>query len=149
MKKVVLFFVMLVAFAVPTLAQDGGASLPEWLETVFYILGGAVTLTGLGAWFIKKGVHVFAGKLENGLEKAASALNGVSQVAASAGLTKVAAWTEEIADIPDELGDVAGKVEEMTKNEDFSKERFMELFNEGREVVVEGKEVIMMFKKKE
>ena len=151
MKKVVLFLVFMAVGAMTIFAQDPepvdtGVNL---LEVIASIIGGAFILIGGGAWLLKKGFAVLAGKIENGLEKTAMALQGAATVARSAGFEKVATWTEEFADVPDQAGDVFGVLEEMTKNQDFTKERIMELYNEGREVVVEADEFIMVVKKKE
>ena len=151
MKKVFLFMVFMAAGAMTLFAQENVLieEPSNLLQVIASIVGAVVLLTGLGAWFVKKGFGVIAGKIENGLEKTALAMEGAAVVARSAGLEKIATWTEEFADIPDQAGDVFAKLEEMTKNQDFTKERIMELYNEGREVVVEAKDFIMVVKKKE
>lgn len=148
MKKVLLFIVLMVGFAFPIFAQDSGGS-SNIIELVASIVAGAIVLFGVGGWLVKKGFGVLAGKIENGLEKTALAMQGAATVARSAGLEKVATWTEEFADVPDQAGDVFGVLEDMTKNQDFTKERVMELYNEGREVVVEAKDFILVVKKKD
>lgn len=146
MKKVVLFFALITASAVSVLAQDGEPS--NVLSLVASVVGGIIVLSGFAAWLIKSGFGVIAGKIENGLEKTADILQGGASIARGAGFEKVATWTEEFADIPDQAGDVFGKLEEMTKNKDFTAPRIKELFDEGREVVVEAKDFILVIKKK-
>ena len=150
MKKFIGVFVLLFVGALGLFAADGGGIIegPIW-ETVASIVGGIIVLAGVGTWLFKKGAHLAAAKVENVLEKAALGLDGAASVARSAGLDKLTTCTEEFADVPDELGDVAGKFAEMTKNQDFTKERFLELINEGREVAVEAKGFVMAIKKKE
>lgn len=147
MKKVILFFALITASAVSILAQDGDSS--NVLSLVASIVGGIIVLSGFAAWLIKSGFGIVAGKIENGLEKAAVAMKGAATVARSAGFEKVATWTEEFADVPDQAGDVFGKLEQMTKNKDFTAARIKELYQEGREVVVEAKEFILVIKKKD
>ena len=151
MKKIVSVFVFMLLGAMAVMAAGPAINLvegPAW-ETITGIIGGIILLSGFGAWLLKKGFATIAGKIENGLEKTAMALDGAAVVARSAGFEKLATWTEEFADVPDQAGDVFGKLEEMTKNQDFTKERIAELYNEGREVVVEAKDFVMTIKKKE
>lgn len=147
MKKVSLIFGLMVVATMAAFGQDGegGATV----GVIVSIISGIIILSGFGAWLVKSGFSVVAGRIENGLEKTALAMKGAAAVAESAGFEKVATWTEEFADIPDQAGDVFGKLEEMTKNNDFTAARIEELYNEGREVVVEAKDFILVVKKKD
>lgn len=119
------------------------------IELIAVVLGGAITLTGVGAWLIKKGVGIGAEKVAGAVEKSALALNGVAMAAHGAGLTKVGVIVEEFADVPDELGDVATQIALMTKNQDFTKEAFLKLYEEGKDVFVEGKDFVVKVIKKQ
>jgi hypothetical protein len=118
-------------------------------ELIAVVVAGITTLAGVGSWLLKKGVDRIAGKVEDGAEKTALAVDGLAETAKAAGLQKVGVALEEFADVPDELGDVARVVEEMTKNQNFTKEKFLELFDEGKDVVVEAKDFIVKVVRKQ
>ena len=113
------------------------------VEIVAVILAGGFVLVGGAKWLYERGVHVAAQKISDGLEKSALILDGVATAAKGAGLAKIGVAIEEFADVPDEIGDVAAKFADMTKNKDFTKERFLELYDEGTEVVAEAKDFIV------
>ena len=118
------------------------------LDLIVTIVVGGLTLLKIGEWLRGKKVDVIASKTEAVLEKVADGMDGLALLAKGAGFQRVADVVEAAADIPDELGDVAGKIAEMTANDDFTKERVMELIAEGKEVAVEAKEFVLVIKKK-
>jgi len=121
----------------------------EIVKIVAVVLAGLASLTVAGKWLLQKGVDIGATKAADITEKIASSINGAAMVAKGAGLEKVGVILEEFADIPDELGDVGTKIAEMTKNQDFTKERFLELYSEGKDVVVEAKDFFIKVIKKQ
>ena len=118
------------------------------LEIIAMVVAALFTFDKVKGWFSKDGVSIAAAKTEEVLEKVADTMDGFALLAAGAGFPRIASVVEEIADIPDELGDVAGKIEEMTANKDFTKERVLELIQEGKEVIVEGKDCYVKVIKK-
>jgi hypothetical protein len=120
----------------------------ELIEIIAVVLVGVAGLTGVGAWLLKKGVAIGAAKVADSTEKAALALDSVAAGAKAAGLEKVGVVVEEFADVPDELGDVATQIAHMTKNQDFTTEAFLKLFDEGQDVFVEGKDFVLKVIKK-
>lgn len=118
-------------------------------ELIVTLVAGGLTLFKIGEWLVKKKIDVIADKTAVVLERVADGLDGVAILARGAGLDRVADIVEEFADIPDEAGDVAAKIAEMTANEDFTKEAVLELFKEGKDVGIEGKDFwIKVIKKK-
>lgn len=122
--------------------------MEQIIEIGAVVIAGIFGLTTVGVWLYKKGVHIGAAKVAEGVEKGALALNGVAMAAKGAGLEKVGVAIEEFADVPDELGDVATVVADMTKNGEFTKEKFLELYEEGKDVVVEAKDFVVKVIKK-
>ena len=110
------------------------------LDIIVYVIAGVLTLLKVGDWLIKKKVDVIAGKSATLLEKIHTLMDSGAVIVRGAGAEKLADVIEEAADIPDALGDVASKIEQITKNQDFTKERVLELIQEGKEVAVEGKD---------
>ena len=121
----------------------------EILPIAAVILAGVFTLVGVGKWLYERGAHVVAEKAAEVLEKGASVIDGMAIAAKGAGLKKVGVALEEFSDVPDEVGDVATKIAGMIKNQDFTKDSFLELWDEGTDVVVEAKDfIIKVIKKK-
>lgn len=118
------------------------------LDILVYVLVGGFTLFGIGKWLYNKGVPKVAGKAEDILEKVADALDAGALIVRNAGAERVADVIEAFADVPDELGDVAGLIEDMTENQEFTKEKFLQLWDEGKEVAVAGKQCIIVIKQK-
>ena len=121
----------------------------EILNVISYVLSSVAVLVGLGAFLRKKGIGIFARKAETVLEKIADGADGLGSIIRSAGLERVATVVENIGDVPDELGDVARVIAEMTENDDFTKEKFLELIQEGKDVGVEGKDLYIVISKKD
>ena len=118
-------------------------------ELIVTLLAGGLALFKFGEWVVKKKIDVIADKTAVILERVADGLDGVAVIARGAGLDKIATIVEEFADVPDEAGDVAAMIAEMTANDDFTKEAVLALLNEGKDVGVEGKDVwVKVIKKK-
>lgn len=105
----------------------------------------------LGFFFIERSsgkISTVAGKSADVSERIAGSLDALALVAGGAGLEKVSNVVKEIADIPDELGDVAQLIADKTMDGKFTKEEALEVLQAGKEVLVEGKEVVLMIKPK-
>jgi hypothetical protein len=115
---------------------------------ISYIVAGIFSIIGLVKTINWIKVSAFSKKVSDISERAAKGLDGIAGVVEGMGYDRAAMVIKEIADIPDELGDLAAILAEKTKDNDFTTEEVKAVLEEGKELVAEGKELVLVVKKK-
>ena len=158
MKKLIGVFVLLFVamFAIlaqtitePTLAVEEGSKFWD----LFMSVGVPILAIVFGVWKIFDWVKIslFSGKAAKLSDKIDSGLDGLALIAQGAGMEKVATVVKEASDPFEKLGDLFEALEKHTMDGKFTKEEIQSLLeNEGKELVVEGKDFyVKVLKKKE
>ena len=152
MKKVVLFFAMILGSAIMLFAQE--PDVVESGKTFLELLTGIVVPIAVLVLGYFKVVDWFkagkgAQKTADVLEKVAIGMDSLAVIAQGAGFEKVSTFLKEGADIPDEAGDVAQFIADHTADGAFDKDEALGALAEFKEVIVELKDFrIKVFPKK-
>lgn len=136
------------ALAVEAVVEEGG----KFWE-LFKSIGIPLIAVVFATWKIFDWVRisVLAGKGAGIADKIDSGLDGLALIAQGAGMERVATIMKEASDPFEKLGDVFEALEKHTLDGEFTKDEIQSLLeNEGKELVVEGKDFyIKILKKKE
>jgi len=120
---------------------------------LFKSIGIPILAIVFGMWKIFDWVKIsaFSGKAAKLTDKIDSGLDGLALIAQGAGMERVATIVKEASDPFEKLSDVFEALEKHTLDGEFTKEEIQSLLeNEGKELVVEGKDFyIKVLKKKE
>lgn len=155
MKKFFGVFVLLFIVTLGLLSSDVVPLVEEGsrLWELFKSIGIPVLAIVFGVWkiFDWGKISAFAGKGAVVAGKVDSALDGIALLANGAGMERVATIVKEASDPFEKLSDVFEALEKHTMDGEFTKEEIQSLLeNEGKELVVEGKDFyIKILKKKE
>ena len=150
MKKVILFFALILGSTIILVAQDGSEAGRTFMELLQQIV---VPIFVLVLAYFKvvdwRNVGKGAQKTANVLNKVEAGMDSLAVIAAGVGMEKVSTFFKEGADVADEAEDVAQFIADHTADGKFDKDEALGALKEFNEVIVEGKDFrIKVFPKK-